>query len=231
MEKKLALLFTLIGTIVASSLPATAAPMNITSSSYVTLNFNGFHESSYIQIPGLSGLMNLSAFAFTAASVDGVTATRVVFNYSVINDSSSPVLTSRISAFAFDTAPGILHTPLNQVSGTFSSVILGANQPNGIGTVEICLAAGNCTGGGGGITLGNSGSGAATLYFAGSINSLKINDAFLRYQSVSCTAGSSCSGSASGQLIDNSQIPEPSSYALILSGIAGLALVSRYRPA
>src|SRR5688572_9150135 len=122
MKTKLALLFSLIGATVA----ATAAPITITDSSNVTLDFNGFHASSNIEIPGLSGLINLSAFTFTSATVDGETATRVDFSYSVTNDSTFPVLTSRISAFAFDTTPGIIDTPLNQVSGAFSAIVLGA---------------------------------------------------------------------------------------------------------
>jgi hypothetical protein len=78
------------------------------------------------------------------------------------------------------------------------------------------------------VTIGNTGGGTATLYYGGLINSFTIDNAFVRYQSVSCTAGSPCNGSASGTVAGGAAVPEPSSYALMSLGIAGLAFAARY---
>lgn len=229
----LAVLCGLAITSIFGALPAGAAPFTVTAGSTLKLDFNGFYDSSNIVIPGLSGIVNFSNVNFASATVSGQQATRVTLNYEIINDSTSPVLTSRISNFAFDTTPTLLSTTLNQLNGVFDSIQVNANQPNGIGTMEICFTAQNCPGGGsGGVTMGNSGTGGATLYFGGSINSFAIDNAVLRYQSLSCISGSPCSGSASGNLISDGKdsigdVPEPSTYALLTMGIAGIALRSR----
>lgn len=216
---------------------AEAAPFTLTQGSLATLSFNGFYDSSHIVIPGLSGVVTLSNVSFNAASVGGQAATRLDMNYQIVNDSKSPILTSRISNFAFNSSPEILSGASNRVTGTFSSVKLGANQPNGIGNVDICFTAANCPGGGsGGVTMGSTGSGTATLYFGGTISALTIDSAFLRYQSVSCGNGSACNSSASGELISpqvnialapTGSVPEPSTYAMISLGLGAIAFGSR----
>ena len=212
-----------------SGLPSFAAPITITSASNVTLDFNGFYDSSNINIPGLSGRVNLSNFVFTNANAGTLPATIVSMNYTIINNSTAPVLTGRISNFAFDTTPTLLNTALNQVTGVFNTVAVDANQPNGIGTVEVCFTAVNCPGGGGGgVSLGNSGGGTASIYFGGNIAAFTLDNAFLRYQSVTCSAAAPCNASASGGLHGGDQVPEPSTYVLMTLGLAGLAFASRY---
>jgi len=225
--------FKLVGTFIAAalggSLSVLSAPITITSASNVTLHFNGFYDSSQIVIPGLTGAVTLSGFSFTNATVASLPVTIVSMNYTIINDSAFPILTSRISNFAFDTTPTILNTPLNQVSGVFDTVKNNANQPNGSGTVEVCFTVQNCPGGGnGGVTLGNLGSGTASLYFGGNITSFTLDNAYIRYQSVTCTQGSPCNASANGNVTGGGDVPEPSSYALMSLGIAGIAFASRY---
>jgi hypothetical protein len=228
---KPAFLGNLLFTALVGAMSAGATPFAVTSGSSLSLDFNGFYESSPIVIPGLSGVVNLSNFDFTSAIVNGQQATRVTLSYEIINNSTSPVLTSRISNFAFDTTPTLLSTTFNQVTGVFNTIEIEANQPNGIGTVEICFTAQNCPGGGsGGVTMGNTGTGTATLYFGGTIDSISIDNAVLRYQSVTCTPGSPCSGSASGALTDGNDdppggdVPEPSTYVMMSLGIAGIAI-------
>lgn len=214
-----------------TSAPVSALPVTVTEASGpVVLNFNGFYDSSIILIPGLSGQVTLSNFDFNSTVLSGNPATIVTFNYSVTNTSQFPVLTSRISNFAFDTTPTILSSAPNSITGVFDTVRISANQPNGIGTIETCFADANCPGGGsGGVTMGNTGGGAATIYYGGLINSFTIDKAVVRYQSVSCTSGATCSGSASGVATSTGEVPEPSNYALMSLGIAGLAFVSRYK--
>lgn len=214
-----------------TALSAFGTPINISSSSNVTMEFDGYYDNSpRVLIPGLTGSLNLSAFSFTSVMLWGSAATKVSFDYALTNTSTSPVLTSRISNMAFNTTPNIIAGAPNAATGTFDTLLTSVNQPNGIGTVEFCFTAQSCPGGGnGGVTMGNTGTGTATLYFQGHITSLSIDSAYLRYQSVSCAAGSPCSGSASGNLVSDGQVPEPATWGLIAGSLIGLALARRKR--
>jgi len=232
-KSKISLCSALIAAAMCAGMPTAAAPIVATAGSTVVLDFNGFYSSDEILIPGLSGLVTLSNFVFTPVTIGGNSATRVNFNYSIANDSSYPVLASRISNFAFDTTPTLLNTSQNQVNGVFDTIVVNANQPNGIGTVEVCFTDANCPGGGsGGVTKGDTEGGTARLHFGGTVSSFTIDNAVVRYQSVYCAYGSPCSNSASGELVNGSgggQVPEPSTYLLMSLGIGGVAMASRYK--
>lgn len=209
-----------------AAMTATATPIVVTAGGSVTMDFNGFADG-YSLIDGLSAEVGLTNFAF---NYDG-TRTAVSFDYSVENDSTAPVETSRVSGLAFNTTPNIDITAPNLVTGVFDEVILGPNQPNGIGTIEFCLAAKNCPGGGGdGVVKGTTGTGSAVLYFAGNISSLTFDEAYVRYQSLSCISGVDCPTSASGGLTDNGgQVPEPATVSLMSLGLAGAAYMEKRR--
>jgi hypothetical protein len=210
-------------------------PVTATNGSTFTFDMNGFFDSggSPAVINGLSALVTLNQFLFTSTTVNGAAATQVQFNYSIVNDSAVPVLTSRVSNLAFNTTPNILVGGTNSVTGVFGTMLLGANQPNGIGTVELCLTAQNCPGGGsGGVTRGNTGGGSVTLTFAGLLSSLTFDSLFVRYQSITCAAGAVCSSSASGTAVP---VPAPGPLALAgvlaLGGLASWGITRRRRPA
>jgi hypothetical protein len=211
----------------AASAPAAVLPVIATTGSSFTFSFDGFYNSTTIQ--GLTAGLSLSNFAFNTTTLGGQNVTRITFDYALSNTSSSPTLTSRVSNLAFDTSPNIVDTAQNTVTGLFNTLQLGKNQPNGIGKVEFCFTAANCPGGGsGGVTQGNSGSGSASLFFAGWVSSLTIDGLFVRYQDVSCAAGVACSTSASGQVVG---VPEPGPLSLAavlaLGGFASAWLARR----
>lgn len=202
---------------------ANALPVTITTGTNVTFDMNGFDGNGAVN--GLSSQVTLSGFLF--ANVSG--NTQVTFNYSIFNDSFAPVSASRVSALAFNTTPNLLTIPAPSVNGVFNTVNAG-NQPN-VGTVEFCFTAVNCAGGGSaGVNMGATGGGSATIYFAGiNLTSFNLDQLSVRYQSVSCVAGttSNCPGSASG-LVEG-QVPEPGAWAMLGSGLLLLSAVRRSR--
>ena len=219
------------GAILAAA-PVGATAITITSSSSVSIDYNGFYSDSQTLIPGLSAEVNLSGFTFSSVTIDGHTATQVKFDYTISNTSTSPVTDSRVSNFAFNTTPNILATSLNTVTGAFTAIQTGATQPNGVGVVEICFTAQSCPGGGSdGVAMGHSGSGTATLNFLGTMSSFTIDNSYVRYQSVACLSGSPCNASASGVPTSpsNDPVPEPSTYALISGGLIGVWYMGRRR--
>jgi len=111
------------------------------------------------------------------------------------------------------------------------TVVNTGNQPN-VGTVEFCFTTVNCAGGAsGGVTQGNTAGGSATIYFAGSISQFDIDQLSVRYQSVSCVAGttSNCPGSASGLVENGGEVPEPGAWVMMSAGLALLGAVRRAR--
>jgi hypothetical protein len=198
--------------------PITLSPADVGTS--FDVSYNGYDGS------GVIGGLTATA-TFTLASVTG---TSYLFNYSVANTSSSPITTSRISGFGFDTNPTISNA---SSTGTFDTTATSANVPN-VGTVDVCFKGGGGTnscagGGGGGVDLGGTGTGSFTLDFASALASLDLSDFFVRYQSITGTdantpssaVGSGTIGSSSG---GPAPVPEPGMMLLFALGLGGLLI-------
>ena len=231
---KLVLAFAALTGLGLSASPALADAITLNASSIgtpYTLAYNGF--SGGTAISGLTG-----STTFTLAGISGNSYT---FNYSVANTSSTPITGSRISSFAFNTDPNITSA---SSTGAFSYTTLNSTYPNGIGSVDVCFKdaqTGSCAGGGGGgLTMGQTGTGSFTLSFSQPISSLTLSDFYLRYQSIS-GAGNITSASGAGTLSSTStstststssggtSVPEPGMLGLMSVALIGTALLHRRR--
>ena len=186
-----------------------------------TLNYDGFSDGTSI-----SGLTGSTAFTLT-----GISGNDYTVNYSVSNTSGAPITSSRISSFAFNTNPDITAAAS---TGAFAYTTLNSTYPNGIGAVDVCFkdaSTGSCAGGGGGgLTQGQTGTGAFTLSFSSPVSSLTLSDFYVRYQSIA-GAGYVTSASGSGTLTSTggTSVPEPGMLGLLSLGLIGTALLRRRR--
>ena len=226
---KLILACAAFGTFGLTAAPAMADAITLGAANIgtnYTLNYNGFSDGTTI-----SGLTGSTTFTLT-----GISGNDYTFGYSVANTSSTPITASRISSFAFNTNPDIASATS---TGAFSYTTLNSNYPNGIGNVDVCFkdaSTGSCAGGGGGgLTIGESGTGTFTLSFSQPISSLTLSDFYLRYQSIT-GAGNVTSASGAGTLTGTSggtsggtSVPEPGMLRLLSLGLIGTALLRRRR--
>jgi hypothetical protein len=194
-----------------------------------TIDFNGIVEGSVV-----SGLT--SQITFTVVDIDATTD-RIVLNYSILNNSSSPITASRVSAFGFNADPNLSQSGTT-VTGLFTQEHFNLNVPQ-LGVLEFCgnNNAGNSCGGGGssGVTKGNTGGGTLTLAFVSDIaNGATLSDFFVRYQSINGATcrdrdGNLTTTGCSGVGVATPPIPEPTSAAVFGLGalIVGAALRRR----
>jgi hypothetical protein len=177
-------------------------------------------------------------------TLTSASGTSYTFDYSVTNASTSPIDTSRISIFGFNTDPNISGATS---TGTFGETATNGNVPTGFGSVDVCFKGGggpNCSGGGGsGIQIGDTGTGTLTLNFTSVVDQLTLSDFFVRYQSISgggapssaigrgttsTSTGSSGSTGSTGST-GGTPVPAPAAFWLFTLALGGLGWrVGRY---
>ncbi len=216
-------LSTSIAALGIATMPASAA-LVVNGTDLAPFVFNGIVDPGPVVVPGLSATLDLGAAVFAGNTVS--------FSYNIANTTDSnpaaPAITARLRAFGFNVDGGTL-TALS-ASSVYTNEFLGDNFPNvgGFGgTRDACFAApggGGCTGGSGGLLNGQSTTGTLTLTFASAVTSVNLDDFVVRYQSI----GGAPNGATSGIGVVTG-VPEPSTWAMMLIGFAGLAFASRRR--
>ena len=181
----------------------------------VIFNFNGFNtpDGSGGAIPGLAAVATLKLTSVTTGA----------FNFDFAIDNVSTIA-SRVSVFGFDTSPDILSASVS--SAVFPKVKLDGNVPNlsGTNSFRTCFSGQNCSGGGnaGVFPADLPATGSFVLRVANSVNSLTIDRAFVRYQSVATF------GSATGSGVVTA-VPEPATWAMMIGGFGLVGAVARRR--
>jgi len=189
-----------------------------------TILFNGNVNGN--NVPGLT-----AAITFTLTSYNDVT-NQLVFGVSVDNTSSGAI-SSRISGFGFDTNPEV--TGGLSTSTIFTNVLTSENLPNGVGNIDVCVTANNCTGGGGNGVLpaDPAHNFVLTLNFTDvTAAGVDFSNFVIRYQSISGTTfGNSGTGRGTpggGTLFDvPPPVPEPTSMVLLGLGMIGAGIARR----
>lgn len=204
----------------ATSVAAMAVPSAANAQSFTfdsvgdstgALNFDDFFNT------GMSAQLTLTLTGLNTST--GL----YTFSYSLLNNSdavNNP--NGRVSSFGFNDNQG--SNPSGTIlTGSFDTIDTdGANYPNGIGDINICLfdGPGQCTGNGNGPTPGQSISGSFSLDYPGSLSSLTLSDFSVRYQSTFQ------GGSSTGQVTN---VPEPATWAMMLVGFGATGVAMRRR--
>jgi hypothetical protein len=212
----------------AAAVPLVNSPITVTSADIgkaFTYNYNGIVNET-VQ----SGLT--SAITFTLTSVSGNTWN---FSASVNNALSTAPVGGRITGFGFNGNPEI--TGAQSLSGPFTTPVINAGFPQigGQTTIDFCLTSGNnCNGGaGGGVLNGTSAMQTFALSFANPVTSVDFNNFIIRYQSITGSrlgdSGIGLGTNDGGFDPGGGEVPEPATWAMLLSGFGLVGMASRRR--
>ncbi len=195
----------------------------------IRVGYNGFVNETLI-----SGLVAHTIFTLSSVSANNRDWKFAITQ--VANQSLAPITASRVSIFGFD-----VDKTLSSASASdtiFSRVSLNGNVPQIGPRLDVCFRAGGggggcASGGGGGVLLGQASApgGSFTLRFAAAVTDLKMNNFFVRYQSIAGTnAGSSGVGVATYADFA-APFPEPGIWVQMITGFGLVGVAVRRRRA
>jgi hypothetical protein len=191
-----------------------------------TGTFNGLIGGNTL-VSNLGASLKLTVNSYTAAT------NTWVFGYSITNTTTAP-WSSSVSAFGFNVDPNLVSV---SSTGLFDLALKNVNVSGGVGTIDFCNSAGaSCNGGSSdGINPGATAAGTFTLDFAdNATTTLIFSDYFVRYQEINGPGvnGKSGVGFANDFSINPTAVdgvPEPSTWAMMLLGFAGIVVMGAKR--
>ena len=188
----------------------------------VTISFDGHTPNN----PSVSGLTADLTLVF-----QGMSGNNYLFDYLLVNTSSSPIDASRVTVFGFADVDPNVSLVGSSVTGGYTTISSG-NFPGGA-NLEICAKNGqnnNCAGSQGGPGVGTSVSGDLTIAFTSSFSQIILSGLAIRWQGIYSTQLGIRDGSAIGSPTQPPPVvPEPATWAMMLLGFGGIGYVLRRR--
>lgn len=164
-------------------------------------------------------ISNTLDLTFTNLSADGKTYS---FSYSFTNTSD---IEARLRSFGFNVVGGKVTGAVG--SGTFRSASTWITFPEGVGKLDLCFKttqSGSCTGGNGGLTQGQTGTGAFSFTLAAPASTLTLDDFTTRFQTINGGGYREASGIGIGV---QAAVPEPSTWLTLILGFAAIGGMMR----
>jgi hypothetical protein len=194
-----------------------------------TLDFTGItdaYKDHAVALPGLGASIKYT--------LTGVSGNKWSFAYTLDNTSGGDVTASRVSVFGFN-----VDHDLSSVAATGLFSKYGDGQVPMLGKYDVCFRASSngseCAGGGGsGVTIADlPASGSFVLGFEDRPKTVAWTDAFVRYQAITAAAFGVKNASGAGQptmtIADPRAVPEPASWAMMITGFGLVGGVLRRR--
>jgi len=216
-----------------------AAPFSAPAHAAASLTFGpdlhqmGLGQTGGFAFEGLQGVAGSEDLAATLSlKLVGKSANSFTFEYAIINAAGGIFSAARISSFGFDLDADYGSA---KVSGLFDRTASG-NVP-GFGKTDLCVMAGgngnSCAGDAkGGVAMGDSaGRGTLTLSFKAQPASVRMDNAFVRWQSVESDKLDlkSAKGTPAVVMLDLPPYPEPSTWAMMIIGFGFVGFSARRR--
>lgn len=217
----------LISCLLAFALPAAAQTYtvsDVTPTDSETIDFNGLSElgGSEVLVDGLTSSMTYLLQSITHDGGDNTNDW--LLQISVSNTSTAPT-TSTLTAVGFDMGgyDSIISASADGVY--FSEVDTNGQFPMGVGRLDVCVTGfnGQCAGGGGGLTAGETETFYLMLTMSDAITSFTMSDFAVRYQAI--YSGEDFQGASGIGLVTT--IPEPATWLMMIIGFGIVSASTR----
>ena len=147
------------------------------------------------------------------------------FSYVLTNTSNTAINpTGVVSSFGFNDIG--VSTTTGSINGDFSNIIFGGSGPGPFNGIQICFnnsnGNGNGCSSGGGVLVGDPGTGTFTLQYGAAVTSLTLGDFAVRYQALA-------NGGSGTGVETTPPVPEPTTWAMMLLGFAAAGYAIRRR--
>ncbi len=216
-----------------------AAPFSAPAQAAASLSFGpdlhqmGLGQTGGFTFEGLQGVAGSEDLAaILSLTLVGTSASSYTFDYAITNAAGGVIDTARIAGFGFDLSADYKSA---SATGLFDKTAKG-NIP-GFGKTDLCVVAGSngnsCAGNAkGGVAMGDSAAkGTLTIAFEDLPAAVRLENAFVRWQSVDSAKLElkSASGTPAVTMLQLPPYPEPSTWAMMITGFGLVGAAARRR--